>query len=316
MNNDQWTYIGIDICKEKLDVYFSISQQTAQFENNFNGWKKLVTALRKTNNPFVLFEATGGYEKDLMKNLDEKQILFRMLNPRQVRDFAKSRNLAKTDTIDAKVIALFGMSNSDIIPQTLPSVNAQQLEELVTEQRQYIDLIAKIKTMMEHANADQRRRQLHVIETLQSELNEVEKQIKQLIKNAPEYRRKYEQMITVPGVGPKCCYTLLAYLKELGQLTNAQISALAGLAPMNCDSGKYRGTRHIRGGRGNVRKLLFMAAKSAVRFNPVIQEFYNRLKTAGKSYKVAITACMHKLLIILNAIVRTGKPWENRLANN
>ena len=316
MNNDQWTHIGIDICKEKLDVYFSTSQQIAQFENNLNGLKKLVTALRKTNNPFVLFEATGGYEMDLMKDLAEKQISFRRLNPRQVRDFAKSRNLAKTDTIDAKVIALFGMSNPDIVPQKLPSVNAQQLEELVTEQRQYIDMIAMVKTMMEHASADKRRRQLQVIETIQSELDEVEEKISQLIKDDPVYRRKYEQMITVPGVGPKCCYVLLAYLKELGQLTNAQISALAGLAPMNCDSGKYRGTRHIRGGRGNVRKLLFMAALSAVRFNPVIRGFYNRLKTAGKSYKVAITACMHKLLIILNAIVRTGKPWENRLAKN
>lgn len=317
MNNDQMTYVGIDISKGKLDVYFTDSQQTAQFEYDSNGLKKLVAALRKTNNPFVLFEATGGYELELMKVLDEKQIPFSMLNPRQVRDFANSRNLAKTDSIDAKVIALFGMSNADIVPQKLPSVNAQRLNKLVTALRQLSDHSARIKTEMEHStDKDIRQMQRQILDVLQRKMDALEKKIKQLIKDCSEYRQKDELIRSVPGVGYKTSYELLAHLSELGQLTNAQISALVGLAPMNHDSGKYRGLRHIRGGRSSVRRLLFMAATSAIRFNPVIRDFFTRLRTVGKAYKVALTACMHKLLIILNAIVRTGKPWECSPAKN
>ena len=315
MNCCQMTYIGIDICKEKLDVYFANSQQTTQFENSTSGLKKLVAALRKTNNPFVLFEATGGYELDLMKTMDQKQVPFRRLNPRQVRDFAKSRNLAKTDALDAKVIALFGMSNPDIVPQTLPSVNAQRLDKLVTAQRQFSDMIAMLKTMMEHSTEkDVYKLQLQELKSLQRKVESLEKKITQLIKDDSEYNRKDKLLRSVPGVGAKNSHELLAHLPELGQLSNGQISSLAGLAPMNCDSGKYRGARHVHGGRSSVRKLLFMAATTAIHYNPIIQAFYNRLRVVGKSYKVALTACMHKLLIILNAIVRTGKPWENRLA--
>ena len=317
MNNDQLTYVGIDISKENLDVYTSSTQQIARFENSLSGLKKLVAALRKTNNPFVLFEATGGYEQDLMRDLAKEQILFRMLNPRQVRDFARSRNLAKTDTIDAKVIALFGMSNPDIVPQKLLSVNAQRLDKLVTLQRQFTNVIAMFKTMMEHpTEKDAYQLLLQELKSLQRKVDVLEEKINQLIKNDPEFNRKDKLIRSVAGVGAKNSHELLAHVPELGQLTNSQMSALIGLAPMNCDSGKYRGARHIRGGRGNVRKLLFMAATSAIRCNPVIREFNKRLRTAGKSYKVALTACMHKLLIILNAIVRTGKPWEDRLAKN
>ena len=315
MNNEQWNHIGIDICKENLDVYTSSTQQTAQFENSPSGLKKLVAALRKTNNPFVLFEATGGYEQGLMNALADNQIPFRRLNPRQVRDFAKSRNLAKTDALDAKVIALFGMSNADIVPQKLPSVNAQRLDKLVTAQRQFSDMIVMLKTMMEHdTEKDISNLQLLVLKMLQHKVDLLEKKINQLIQDDPEYNRKDKLIRSVPGVGAKNSHELLAHLPELGQLSNGQISSLAGLAPKNRDSGKYRGTRHVHGGRSSVRKLLFMASMSAIHYNPVIQAFYERLRAAGKSYKVAHTACMHKLLIILNAILRTGKPWENRLA--
>lgn len=315
MNDEQWNHIGIDICKEKLDVYTSSTQQTAQFENSPSGLKKLVAALRKTNNPFVLFEATGGYEQGLMNALADNQIPFRRLNPRQVRDFAKSRNLAKTDALDAKVIALFGMSNADIVPQKLPSVNAQRLDKLVTAQRQFSDMIVMLKTMMEHGTEkDISKLQLQELKSLQRKMEVLEKEITQLIQDDPEYNRKDKLIRSVPGVGAKNSHELLAHLPELGQLSNGQISSLAGLAPKNRDSGKYRGTRHVHGGRSSVRKLLFMASMSAIHYNPVIQAFYERLRAAGKSYKVAHTACMHKLLIILNAILRTGKPWENRLA--
>ena len=317
MNNDQMTYVGIDISKGKLDVYFTDSQQTAQFEYDSNGLKKLVAALRKTNNPFVLFESTGGYERKLMEVLDKKQILFSMLKPQLVRYFAKSRNLAKTDSIDAKAIAWYGMSNADIVPQKMPSVNAQRLDKLVTALHQFSDMKAMLKTMMEHpTDKDVRRMQLQELESLQRKIDTLEKEIAQLIKDCSEYHQKDELIRSVPGVGYKTSYELLAHLSELGQLTNAQISSLVGLAPINHDSGKYRGVRHIRGGRGSVRRLLFMAATSAIRFNPVIRDFFTRLQAAGKAYKVALTACMHKLLIILNAIVRTGKPWECSPAKN
>jgi transposase len=307
--NKEKVYIGVDVAKASLDIAMYSSDKKWQFSNDEAGIKQGVELLKGLSPTLVVMESTGGYETPLAYALKESGIPVAIVNPREVRDFAKATGkLAKTDTLDAKVLAHF----SAVIEPEPSSISSEELQELgaiLARRRQIIEMLTAEKNRLHTAKKVVRARIKAHIAYLENELAETEAGLRNGIKESPIEREKYNLLRSVPGVGPNLCTTLLIELPELGKLNKKQIAALVGVAPLNRDSGTLRGKRTVWGGRATVRASLYMAALVASRYNPIIKAFYQRLCAAGKAKKVALTACMRKLLVILNAMLQHGTPW-------
>jgi len=306
----QSVFVGIDVSKATLDVATSHSSQVEQFANDTKGIKRLVAALSPKAPELIVLEATGGYELAVAGALADAQLPTVVANPRQVRDFAKSiGRLAKTDAIDARVLVLFAQR---VQPQvrTLPDAQLIQLRALLTRREQLQEMLQMEQNRFELATPAVQKSLRTTVSCLERQLRKLDKQTDDFIHGSPLWDEQLELLQSTPGVGPRLACTLVAFLPELGQLNRKQIAALVGVAPLNCDSGQHRGQRHIFGGRAQIRSVLYMAAMSAINHNPVIGAFYQRLKAQHKPGKVIVVACMRKLLVMLNAMMRDGRPWQ------
>ena len=310
LTKDEKCYIGIDVSKNDLDVYILPYEKYMRFENTLQGIKKLIKKLASFPQPFIVMEATGGYEKLVAKLLTEAQFSTSVVNPRQVRDFAKALGkLAKTDKIDSQILAMFVekiQPRSNIIPDK----NQEILAENVARRRQLVDMITMEKNRLDKANKQLQKSIQKVLKVLEKELESINNILENVINNTPNYAKKNELLQSIKGVGSTVAAQIIADLPELGSVTSRQISALVGLAPFNRDSGALRGQRTIWGGRASVRSILYMATLVAIRFNEKIKTFYMRLCDAGKPKKVAIVACMRKLVIIMNAMIKNNQKWN------
>jgi transposase len=303
-------FVGIDVAKARLDVAVRPSGDQWAVPNDETGIGQLVTRLQELAPSLVVLEATGGLEIPLAAALAIAGLPLAVVNPRQVRDFAKAvGKLAKTDALDAQLLARF----ADAIrptPRPLPEAQAQALSAVLARRRQVIGMLVAEQQRLGTALATVRPRIEAHIAWLRQELTQLDAELQATIRQSPVWREKERLLRTVPGVGPVLSMTLVADLPELGQLNRKQIAALVGLAPLNCESGILRGRRIIWGGRGRVRAALYMSTLVAVKHNPVLRAFYDRLLAAGKPKKVALIACMHKLLLTLNALLRQGVAWH------
>jgi transposase len=302
--------IGIDVGKAKLDVGLTSEKKVRDWTNDEAGRAELSDWVMAQGASLVVVEASGGYEAALVSELVARGQEVALVNPTRVRAFARAEGiLAKTDKIDAGVIARFGATMK---PQTRARREADQvaLNEQITRRRQLVLMLTAEKNRLHTASAVMQAHIAHHITWLQAEMEGLEAQISQAIKANPTWAETAKRVDSVPGIGFITAATLVADLPELGQLNRQKIAALVGLAPFNHDSGKHRGKRRIFGGRASVRSVLYMATLSAIKHNPVIKAFYQRLLDKGKLKKVALTACMRKLLVIINTMVKTGQDWQ------
>lgn len=303
-------FVGVDVSKGWLDVALSTEGKIHRYANDEAGRQNLVEHLLASKVTLVVLEATGGYQTPIVTALVVAKIATTVVNPRQVRDFARSLGkLAKTDAIDAAVLARF----AELVkpePRALKDEETLELEGLVTRRRQIVDMITaetnRLHQLPKALQADVRDH----IEYLKKRLRDHDLDIARAIKKSPVWREKENLLQGIPGIGRITIATMLCELPELGSLGNKQVAALVGLAPINRDSGKVRGRREIFGGRSCLRGTLYMAAVAAKRFNPAIRAFYERLRAAGKTFKVAIVACMRKLVVIMNAMLRHNQPFR------
>jgi transposase len=306
--------VGIDVASAELVVAVRPTAEGWTVPNDDAGVATVVRRLRPLAPAVIVLEATGGYERGVVAALAAAGLPVVVANPRQVRDFARATGqLAKTDQVDAGVLALFA-ERVHPEPRALPDAATQALDAVLTRRRQLLDMLTAERNRLAQAVPAVRRDVQAHIRWLERRLADLDRDLDALIQHSPVWRAKDNLLRSVPGVGPVVSRTLLGALPELGTLTHKQIAALAGVAPMARDSGLWRGRRRITGGRAAVRATLYMAALVATRHNPPIRGFYQRLLTAGKPKKVALTACMHKLLTILNAMVRANAVWRSTLA--
>jgi transposase len=307
-------YVGIDVAKEKVDVAVRPTGESWEANNDEKGRKKLVRRLRKLSPTLIVMEATGGYETELALALTQASLPVRIVNPRQVRDFAKGKGLlAKTDRLDAGILAEYAETYR---PQArpMPDAEAREMAALLSRRRQLMDMRTAEKNRLEQARGQIRKRILAHLTWLESEIERIEKDLDEGIRKSPLYLDRHERITSVPGVGNQTALSLILNVPELGTLDRKQIAALVGVAPFNRDSGKRRGKKSIWGGRAQVRAVLYMAAVVASRHNQVMRAFYKKLLAAGKPKKLALTACMRKILTILNAMTRTRSSWMPALA--
>lgn len=303
-------FIGIDVAKDFLDVASSLDDEVRRLPNQASDWLTLIEQLRQTQPERIVLEATGGLERPLALALAAAELPVCVVNPRQVRQFARSTGrLAKTDAIDARILARFGEAVRPPL-RLLPDAETYELQALVLRRLQLIEMLKAEKNRLRLAAISVRPSLERSIETIGGWLIEVEAQLVAALQQTPAWREKERLLRSVPGAGPVLAATLLALLPELGHLDRWQVAALAGVAPLNQDSGQFRGRRRVWGGRSQVRPALYMAALVASRHNPVIRAFYLRLLEAGKPRKVALTACMRKLLTLLNALARDESTWQ------
>jgi transposase len=309
--------VGIDVAKATLEVAISGHAKTLTFANDEAGCAALLAELSGRSVALVLFEATGGFELPCATALQLAGLAVAVINPRQARDFARAMgHLAKTDRIDAAVLAdmartLLARGDLSKLVKHLPDAQQLELQGLVTRRRQLMAMKLAEDHRMKMPGVRQRRSLNTIIKALDRELARVDKDLQAFV--GTNHAELAALLDSVKGVGKATISTLLAEVPELGKLSGREVSALVGVAPINRDSGTMRGKRSIFGGRPDVRRVLFMAALVASRHNPVIKAFYQRLLAAGKPKKVALVACMRKLLTILNAMVRSGKPWNQAL---
>lgn len=303
-------YVGVDVSKARLDVALGAEGECLEVENAEEGIRSLVERLSSEMVALVVLEATGGYESAVVAALAAAELPVVVVNPRQVRDFARATGrLAKTDRLDARMLALFGERVRPEVRE-LKSEEAEELDALLVRRRQIVEMITAERNRYPRAAPRIRREIREHIEYLQKSLQRADGELEQTIQESPLWRAKEDLLRSVPGIGPVVSRTLIAELPELGRLDQKQIAALAGVAPMARDSGVLRGRRMIHGGRAGVRAVLYMAALVASKRNPVIRAFYTRLLEAGKPKKVVLVACMRKLLIILNSMLKYGRRWE------
>ncbi len=307
-------FIGIDVSKEFLDVCFRPSGETARVKNNEEGVAGLVARLVELGPQLVVVEATGGYEALVVSLVALSKVPIAVVNPRQVRDFAKATGkLAKTDKIDAAALAHFAEAVRPE-PRALADEQAAELSATLTRRRQIVEMITAESNRMYATRSVSMRKSIYEhVAWLRRQLKDVDRTLDTMLREMPIWREKEDLLRSVPGVGPVLSRTLLAELPELGTLDRAKIAALVGVAPLNRDSGKMRGKRTTWGGRAAVRAPLYMATLVATQKNPVIRAVYKRLVDAGKAKKIALVACMRKLLIMLNAMVRDKKEWAPQL---
>jgi transposase len=304
-------YAGVDVSKETLDIALHPSGEYWQEKNDEAGRARLAARLETATPALVVIEATGGIERSAVIALAVASLPVVVINPRQVREFARATGeLSKTDRIDARMLALFG---ERIRPEVraLPDEAARELEAYVVRRRQIIEMLTAEKNRLSQAQAPALKRSIKThIRWLEKQLEGVDGELDKRIKESPLWRERAQLLTSVPGIGAVTSRTLIAELPELGSLGRREIAKLVGVAPLARDSGRMRGRRSVWGGRAPVRTALYMAALSATRFNPEIKRFYLRLREAGKPAKVALVACMRKLLTILNAIVKSSEPWR------
>ncbi len=308
--SNQPLFIGIDVAKDHLDVAHRPGDKSAQYRNAEADIAQLVQDLQAAAPQLIVLEATGGLEVPVAGALALAGLPVAVINPRQVRHFAQALGqLAKTDRIDARVLAHFG----DAVrpePRALPDEQAQRLSALLARRRQLIDMLVAEKNRLYSAVAAVRPRVQAHIAWLEQELADLDADLGAAVRASPLWRETENLLRSMPGIGPVVARTLLVDLPELGSLNSKKIAKLVGVAPLNRDSGRQHGPRSIWGGRAAVRTALYMASLSAVRWNPVLKAFYEQLVKAGKPKKCALVACMRKLLVILNAMVRDRTPWQ------
>lgn len=300
-------FVGIDVAKTSLTVAVRPELSSFTFPNTQQGRRKLVETLKKLSPTVVVLEASGGLEREVAETLSKAGLPVRVMNPRQVREFARAvGKLAKTDGIDAAILAWFAEATQPE-PRPLPDEETKKLADLVMRRKQLKNMLTAEKNRRRRAPSHLRPDIEEHIAWLKKKLKELEGKIKEVMKFQEEKRRI---LMSVPGVGPVTSAVLLGCLPELGRLSGKEVAALVGVAPFNRDSGERRGKRAVWGGRREVRAVLYMAALAAARCNPVLRKFYQRLLAAGKSVKAALVACMRKLLVIPNAMVKSGTTWS------
>jgi len=306
----QW--VGIDVSQKWLDVVLRPSGTYWRVSNQESGWHELVEHLQPVAVQRIVLESTGGMERGVVQRLQQQGLPVAVINPKRARDFAKaSGRLAKTDRIDADGLAHFAQALNPLL-KPLASEAQQALSDLVNRRHQLVEMLnSEQKRLSSVRNRTAKDDLESHIEWLKQRVKQLDSEIDQLRKDDPSWQQQYEWLTSVPGVGRVVATTLLAALPELGQVSNKQLASLVGVAPMNYDSGNMRGQRRIVGGRALVRSMLYMAALVAVQHNSVIAAFYQRLLGAGKAKKVALIACAHKLLGILNAMVKRQVPWSD-----
>lgn len=303
------SFVGIDVSKDRLDVHVRPSGQS--FAAQRDSLEQLVSKLGQLAPALIVLEATGGFEATVAAALAGAHLPLAVVNPRQIRDFARATGrLAKTDTLDAQIIALFA-ERIRPEPRPLADADSQSLTALIARRRQVIEMIGMETNRLHQARHSRIQRMLKAtLRTLKAQLAELDRDIDDTIKRSPVWRVADNLLTSVPGVGDVTAHTLIADLPELGQLDRRRVAALVGVAPVNRDSGQMRGKRTIAGGRADVRNALYMATLAATRWNPVISKHYQCLVERGRPKKVALIACMRRLLGILNAIIRTKTPWQ------
>lgn len=303
-------YFGVDVSKATLDYTWLPGGTYKQVTNDPTGIAKLIRHIKKKSPRIVVMEATGGYQTPLATALHQAGIPVKVANPRQVRDYARSLNrLAKTDKIDAEIIAAYAQSR-ELVPDTPKTAERNNMEKLLLRREQLIVMVTMEKGHRETAPEAVRIQIDEHISLLKNQIKILDEQIREAIQ-ADQILSELDGILqTVTGVGPVASATLIACLPELGTLNRKQIAALVGLAPFNRDSGKFRGKRHIHAGRAKVRKVLYSAMRAAVRWNQTIRGWFEHYRAAGKPYKVALVACMRKLLVILNSMVKESSPWN------
>jgi transposase len=308
------TVVGIDISAARLEVHWLPQDQSLSFQNTADGVASLIGSLQSLPPALIVVEASGCLETTLVAELAAAQLPVAVINPPQVRDFARGLGfLAKTDTLDAYVLARFAQAVRPPV-RPLPSPEQQLLEELVRRRRQLLAMSTAEGNRLRRTRSAAVRQSLQASRHwLKQQLKDIDQQIQQLIGDSPTWREKQELLGSVPGVGPALSSTLLAEFPELGKINRRQAASLAGVAPLNRDSGTLRGKRSIQAGRASLRTTLYMATLAATRSNPHIRTFYQGLRSRGKPPKLALTATMRKLLIILNAMLKTGTAWKDSL---
>jgi transposase len=310
-------YAGVDVSKERLEVCVRCGREAREDEDTFGvfndpaGTQRLLARLLEERPALVILEATGGFERPVAAALAAAGLPVAVVNPRQARDFARATGrLAKTDRIDAQILARFAQAVRPA-PRSVPEEEAQALAEITARRRQVVGMLTAEKNRLGAATTKPVRKRLEAhVRWLEKELSRTDRDLEEAIAKSPTWRENEKLLRSVPGVGPVLARTLLAELPELGSLRPKQLAALVGVAPLNRDSGAFRGRRAVWGGRATVRAVLYMGALVATRHNPQIKEFYERLLGAGKPRKVALVACMRKLLIILNAMLKNRTPWR------
>jgi transposase len=307
MNN---IFVGIDVAKDTVEVAERPGGEHKAFINNDEGLEAMVTWIMSLSPTLVVLEATGGYEMNAARMLAAKNVPLAVVNPRQVRDFAKATGkLAKTDAIDALIIARFGEAVRPE-PRILKDEETQQLDALVVRRRQLIEMCIAESNRLALAPAWTKGEIKEHIDWLKHALCKTNNDINRFLKSSTIWQEKESILRSMKCVGPVTASTLIAELPELGLLSGKQVAALVGVAPLNWDSGLFRGKRCVWGGRASIRAALYMSTLTGIRHNPVLKEFYQRLRASGKLHKVAMTACMRKLLVILNAMIKTKTCWQ------
>jgi transposase len=319
MNASEMIFVGIDVSKDTLEHALDDTNKTQCFSNDAQGIKRILADIKAARNGMacvgaVVLEATGGFERQAAIALCEAGLPVMVVNPRQARDFAKAMGyLSKTDAIDARVLShfartLYQSEHRDRLLMKLPDAQQVALHALLTRHNQLIAMRVAEDNRLATCHKSQRKSIEAVRKVIDKQLAVIDSDMDGLLKK--HFADKVSLLKGCKGVGAGTQASVMAALPELGSLSHAQISKLVGVAPLNCDSGKHKGKRITWGGRADVRSMLYMAALSAARYNPTIKPFYERLIAKGKPKKVALVACMHKLLVILNAIMKTGKPWN------
>jgi transposase len=309
-------FVGIDVAKATLDVALRPSDQIWQIPYEDAQVEALVEQLTPLSPTLIVVEATGGLEQPLVAALAAAGLPVVIINPRLARDFAKATGrLAKTDRIDAEMLAHYADAIRPSL-RPLPDADTQELRSMVTRRRQLVDMIGAEQSRLSTSPARIGDSIRHHITWMQQQLASLDDDLDRLLQSSPLWREHDEILQSTPGVGPVLSRTLLSHLPELGTLNRKEIAALVGVAPFNRDSGQWRGRRTIWGGRATVRAVLYMSALVGIRHNPVIRAFYERLLAAGKEKKVALTACMRKLLTILNAMVKHQQPWQPKVVKS
>jgi transposase len=304
-------YVGIEVSKATLDVALLPMGRHFLVSNDEAGIDELLGRFEDPKPILVVLEASGGYERPVAAAMAASGIAVAVVNPRQTRDFARATGkLAKTDRLDAKALAHFAYAVRPE-PRALPEEEAEEFQAILARRRQLIQMMGAEKNRLGAATSEAvgKRIKAH-LRWLEKELSRTDRDLDQAIEGSPAFKENETLLRSVPGVGPVLCRTLLAELPELGSLPPRELSALVGVAPLNRDSGTLRGRRAVWGGRARVREALYMGALVATRYNPHIKEFYERLLAAGKPKKVALVACMRKLLVILNALIRDRTLWR------
>ena len=303
-------HVGIDVGKSQLDIHVHEANLHWSTGNNARDIKSLSGRLGRYKLARIVVEATGGYERDLVEALAERQLPVVVVQPRQVRNFAYIKGvLAKTDKIDAAVIAEFGAT---IKPEVRPisGKNIREFRDLLARKRQLNEMRTQELNRLQKASKVVAKSHMKTLKLLEKEIAWINDKLATAMAAIEEWQQAYDLISTVPGIGDGVAFTLLGELPELGTLSSREVAALCGLAPFNKDSGSMKGKRRIRGGRAPIRTMLYMAMLSAIQHNPVMRSFYLRLVAQGKHKKVAITACMRKMMTILNAMVRDQRPWQ------